>query len=364
MLGARVSWRELSFSLVALSTTLFLGACSTKGDFQEDPHSATDAGLTDTVGMSDASSASGARTRLSRRGGQRAETPAEATEGEHRSYRAHSRAPKIAASPFQSPDGRWLNAFYFVRSDNESWESISTKLYGRPDRAEFLKTWNSSRGLAPGEVVYYNSPSRPEDTSEMKTFARDFGFELENVTVRKDDWMSKLGAARYGDVRSWREIAALNPEISNPDLIEIGQVLRVQPVQIDTAPVLQKIIAQLSKPVAKPEAAPADAAPSIDEAAVAGTVQTPTESAPPSFDDAVAEEIDQAPVAGAIPPQKKERPQEKLSAGPPDYAYYAAGAALLLALGFVVVQRRNRARKALLEAMDNVTTLPRSKTAS
>ena len=360
-LRPHVRLRDLSFSLVSLGTVLSIAACSSGQDFREDQASANDAGLTESVATPESSALpnEGGQAQVRRRQ-QAARTPRRT---------AHSRTPQIAAAPFQSSDGRWLNAFYFVRSSEETWKSVSQKIYGRPDRAEFLKSWNSDRGLAPGEVVYYNSPSRPEDSRDMKVFAQDFGMELESHTVQLDDWMSKIGHARFGDVRTWREIAALNPDISNPDLIEIGQVLRVQPVHIDTAAALQKIIAQLNAEAAQAQTAEAAEVPTPkadDQVAAAnatGTLQTPTESQPLFFDEPSLSQLEQEPVAEAPPPQKKERPQEKLSAGPPDTLVIVGGLVVGLLLAILVL-RRVRARKAFEQAVNNVTEITRSKTAS
>ena len=152
-------------------------------------------------------------------------------------------APVVKAAPFQSADGRWLNSFYFVRSPNENWESLSQLIYGRADRADILQGWNQAGTLKVGRVIYYNSAIRPEDSSNMKVLAEDYGYQLEKVEVKAGDSLSKIGGGLYGNVQTWAEIAALNPQIKNPDLIEIGQVLNIQPAQIDTQKALQQVLA-------------------------------------------------------------------------------------------------------------------------
>lgn len=365
MLRAHVCLKDLSFSLIALGAALSIGACSSKKDFQEDPPNASDTGLTETISNPEAATTADARPMSNKHSRLRSQRTSPKPETHH--YAVHSRAPKIAAAPFQAKDGRWLNAFYFVRSSDESWQSLSKKFYGRPDRAEFLKNWNRGRGLAPGEVVYYNSPSRPEDSSEMKVFAQDFGMELESVVVQKDDWLSKIGESRYGDARDWHEIAALNPEISNPDLIEIGQRLRVQPIHIDTAAALQKLLAEMSGS-SKPSAAKVDEPKAQEAKPVA---QAAIEAPPTQFEEPPPPIQKELPKVEEAPPiQKKLRPSDKVAMGPPDYAMIGAGLVAGLALALLVL-RRLRARKALqqmqeeaAQATDNVTHFPRSKTAS
>jgi hypothetical protein len=156
------------------------------------------------------------------------------------------KAPKIVSRPFEM-EGRWINSYYFVRSNDESWESLSSLIYGRSDRANLLMSWNSNiRGpLKVGQVVYYNSALRPDDTEQMKVFSDDFGFSFEQITVQSGDSMSLIGLKMFGDLQTWREIASLNPEITNPDLIEVGQVLKVQQKTFNTKAVFDQLLAQM-----------------------------------------------------------------------------------------------------------------------
>ena len=45
-------------------------------------------------------------------------------------------------------------------------------------------------------------------------------------TVVEGDWLSTISARAYGDIMSYSKIAEAN-NISNPDLIEPGQVLKI-----------------------------------------------------------------------------------------------------------------------------------------
>lgn len=145
--------------------------------------------------------------------------------------------PEVKREAFQVDGGTWLNAFYFVRavqegdkSKAESWEAVSQAIYGSPEKAAQLKTWNPElTRLSVGAVVYYNSPTRPTDNAAMKVYAEDRGLALEQFEVKKGDTLSEIGKQRYGDYRSWKEIAALNPELKSPNQIAPGTVLRLQP---------------------------------------------------------------------------------------------------------------------------------------
>lgn len=48
----------------------------------------------------------------------------------------------------------------------------------------------------------------------------------DTYTVQADDWLSKIAGRAYGDISRYNEIARAN-NISNPDRIEVGTVLRI-----------------------------------------------------------------------------------------------------------------------------------------
>ena len=57
---------------------------------------------------------------------------------------------------------------------------------------------------------------------------QDFGPKIDgsSYTVVENDWLSKISARAYGDIKSYDKIAAAN-NIPNPNLIEPGQVLTI-----------------------------------------------------------------------------------------------------------------------------------------
>ncbi|MBS1983003.1 MAG: LysM peptidoglycan-binding domain-containing protein [Bdellovibrionales bacterium] len=154
--------------------------------------------------------------------------------------------PHVVEAPFEK-GGHWMNSYYFVRTNRESWKLLSEKLYGRPDRAAMLRKWNGGKRLRIGQIIYYNSPTRPEDSSNLQVFAEDFGYKLEEVVVKKGDSLSRISQQLYGTRGGWKEIAALNPQLQNPDMVEVGDVLKVQPKDIITEPALQRIIKEVAK---------------------------------------------------------------------------------------------------------------------
>lgn len=281
---------------------------------------------------------------------------------EARDVASNRKAPELVKAPFEA-EGFWMNAFYFVRSRSENWISISEKLYGRADRADMLRKWNPGKRLHIGQVVYYNSPSRPDDAETIKVFAEDFGAQLEEITVQKGDTLSKLGEARYGNIRSWKELAAMNPDIPNPDVIEVGQKIRLQPKDVDTKAVLQQIMKEVSEhkaglPGQKTQSAQVDQAQTEvasnqkDSSVTAmGTVANNDELPPPSAVDAAPPVSE--PVTQAIPtPSAKVSIEEKPYAPPSPVSFKitsvlgAVGTLLLLtAVGMIIFRKLRSFRK-------------------
>ncbi len=64
--------------------------------------------------------------------------------------------------------------------------------------------------------------------SGVATTAAPAASTLQTYTVAKGDSLSKIARKFYGNANEWRVIFEANRErISNPDLIQIGQVLKI-----------------------------------------------------------------------------------------------------------------------------------------
>jgi hypothetical protein len=269
--------------------------------------------------------------------------------------------PSISQAPFQQ-EGFWMNAYYFVRSPNETWDSLSQLFYGRPDRADLLKNWNKKAKLHVGQVVYYNSPSRPDDSTGLRIFAEDFGAPLEQVIVKAGDSMSLIGQRRFGHVKTWKEIAILNPEVPNPDVIAAGQVLKVQPAQIDTAAVLERIVKEVTagQQARAAESSPTPAA--HDEAAAAAATATveskpsdlppppsaevPTDHVAPPAPDSVQSAAAPAPEAEPTPIDASASSSFASSLKSSNMLAMVGGGLLLVALVLIVSKRLAKVRAA------------------
>jgi LPXTG-motif cell wall-anchored protein len=258
-----------------------------------------------------------------------------------RPYR-ESRFPQVSAKP-ENRGGYWMNGYYFVRSES-GYEELSQLIYGRTDRAALLSQWNSGRAVLAGSVVYYNSPFRPDDASTMKVLAEDFNLGVRTYTVEAGDTLSGIAQRQFGSLELWREIAALNRGLlSTPDLIEIGQVLRIQPSALDTLPALNQFIAQQQEKVAK------------QASAQSGQVAKSDQALPPPADDADFGSMDELAEETAAQNDLPPTTGDPRGAKAPGFslkdpkvqtqALMVLGVLVLAAAAFVVLRRRRQARE-------------------
>jgi len=141
--------------------------------------------------------------------------------------------PKVANQPFEK-DGFLMNAFYFVQSDQESYSTLSQLFYGRPERARMIASWNGSTPVKAGTLIYYNSHFRYQDSQRMLPFYEDYGFQWNSYTVQKGDSLGSIAKSLYNDADTWKNLAAYNPELSSPDALSPGMIIRTPKLDIDT----------------------------------------------------------------------------------------------------------------------------------
>jgi LPXTG-motif cell wall-anchored protein len=261
-----------------------------------------------------------------------------------------SRFPQVSSRP-ENKGGYWLNGYYFVRGES-GYEEISQLIYGRTDRAALLSQWNGGRPVVAGSVVYYNSPFRPDDSSALKVLSDDFSLGGGTYTVQAGDTLSGIAQNKFGSLELWREIAAMNRGLlASPDLIEVGQVLRLQPSTLDTAPALNRFIALQQERVAKQSNAKAGQVANADQE------KPPAAAADdyPSMDDLAKEAASQI----QVPPKTGDPSQGKISGfslKDPKIQKVALGVVglLVLAAGAFFFLRRRRQARELADAEANV----------
>lgn len=83
--------------------------------------------------------------------------------------------------------------------------------------------------LAPARVAHFSRPRVSRHAGEVARFLSALrpASEPPGVQVRSGDTLWKLAAAYLGSGMRWTELAAANPELVDPDRLEVGQWLRL-----------------------------------------------------------------------------------------------------------------------------------------
>ncbi|MGE3973596.1 MAG: LysM peptidoglycan-binding domain-containing protein [Bdellovibrionales bacterium] len=206
---------------------------------------------------------------------------------------------KIKDAPFTS-NGRILNTVYVARK-GDTLKSVSQKLFGS-NKTKQLKADNGflSRGVKPGDKIYYNSPLRPDDSSTMMTYYEDKGIPAQSYTAAPGENIRSISKKLLGFGEAWKEVWATNPNVESKGALAAGTELRYWPEGSDVAPPAMEI----SPPVAEvPPPPPMDPPPELPPPPPMDMAQTP----PPTDPNAAAGTVDMP-----LPP-----PASDMNAPPP-----------------------------------------------
>ena len=122
--------------------------------------------------------------------------------------------------------GSLLNRYYILRKGDTP-RSVSELIYGDKSHAKNLVRWASGTSWKVGSVIYYSSPVQADD-SNMSSFYAEKNIQPETYTIQKGDTLSKLALHKYGNKKSWKEIAIVNSLHSNKTPAE-GETLKMYP---------------------------------------------------------------------------------------------------------------------------------------
>ncbi|MBC7466027.1 MAG: hypothetical protein H7256_08545 [Bdellovibrio sp.] len=135
---------------------------------------------------------------------------------------------KIAASVPYKVDSGWVNAVYVARP-GEKLKEISQKIYSSDKTKEMKKiagnSYLKSRGVQPGDKVYYVSPNRPDDSTKTLFYYEDMGMVPETYVAQKGDTLRKVAKNILGYEKGSVELYSANPVESKSKLNE-GETLR------------------------------------------------------------------------------------------------------------------------------------------
>ncbi len=132
---------------------------------------------------------------------------------------------KVKTDPFFRNE-RLMNAVYISRP-KDSFEGISEKIFGA-DRVQEIKDDNPhlAKGLDPGDKIYYNSPGRPEDKTQLKFYYEDIGLKPQYYKTKEGDNMRRLGSKLLGFPEGWKEIWAINQNIDSKTILPGGMEIK------------------------------------------------------------------------------------------------------------------------------------------
>lgn len=195
---------------------------------------------------------------------------------------------KALTTPY-TKDGINVNAIYVAR-EGDSLSSVSQKIYGQ-DKVKELKNINpqlANRDLKVGDKIYYNSPQRPTDSTQLLTFYEDAGVPPQVYTAAAGDNIRAVSKNLLGNENSWKEIWATNPDVESKDELSEGTRLRYWPsgpeapvIAANQAPPPQDMAMNEPPPPAEPPAM-ADTPPPVMEQEVPPPAVAMTEPPPPS----------------------------------------------------------------------------------
>ncbi len=118
---------------------------------------------------------------------------------------------KVPTTPWRHA-GVLYNSVYFAKP-GESLSSISKEIYGDASRVSELKKGNgvfASRGVLPGDKVYYNSPTRPTDDSRFMSFYEERGATPQTYISQSGDTLKGVSKKLLGYSAGWKELWASN----------------------------------------------------------------------------------------------------------------------------------------------------------
>ena len=122
---------------------------------------------------------------------------------------------KIKEGPYQA--GAFLvNAVYIARP-GENLNSISNKIFGSEDSSQ-LKAINPHlklRQVKAGDKIYYQSPLRPQDSSQILFYPEDRNLKPLYYQVQAGQNIREVAKELLGHDSSWKEIWATNPNLQS-----------------------------------------------------------------------------------------------------------------------------------------------------
>lgn len=267
---------------------------------------------------------------------------------------------KVETTPWRE-GGKLLNSVYIARS-GDSWASVSKMIYGS-EKVSDLKKMNPAikgRKVKVGDKLYYNSPHRPDDESNVRNYFEDSGIAPEVYIAKSGDNLKKVAKELLGTEQGWKELYAIN-DFESKGALDEGTQIRYWKSAPPAAPPAEVAAAQPPLEEAPPAG---DMPPPPPQADMPIPAEPPPEMAPPPPPPDMA--MNEAPPPPPPPPVEAiapPPPPPPMDAGKPmadgseameddQMTTLAAGAVVAVGLALFMIMRRRR-KKELEQAIQD-----------
>ena len=200
---------------------------------------------------------------------------------------------KIKNKPYNMA-GFLINAVYIAR-EGDSGQSISQKIFGS-DQVEKLYAINpylKARSVKTGDKIYYPSPNRPQDSSQLLFYFEDKGIPPQYHQGQAGENIRTIASSLLGHQDSWKEIWATNPDLESKGQLNQAITIKYWSKGADSAP------QEVEEPMEEPSESPA----------MGGEPESPDPSGlePPVEEDSGLEDEGLTPE----PPQAEDMPEDE-----------------------------------------------------
>ena len=143
---------------------------------------------------------------------------------------------KIKSQPYNSA-GFLINAVYIAREE-DSMQSVSQKIFSS-DQTNQLYAINPHlkvRAIKTGDKIYYPSPHRPQDSSQLLFYFEDKGIPPQYHQVQAGENIRAVASSLLGHKDSWKEIWATNLELESKGQLAQTRTIKYWSAGADSAP--------------------------------------------------------------------------------------------------------------------------------
>lgn len=260
--------------------------------------------------------------------------------------------------------GQLINGVYVARPGDD-FKSISQMIYGTPDKHKDLAKANSwMKSPKPGDKVYYNSPTRPDDKSKILSYYEEQSITPETYVTQEGENLKTVSEKLLGYPNAWKETWATNLMIESKGDLPAGTEIKYWKTA-SSSPSPHNELAQQAPPEINPQMEAPPAPP------VAENPPPPMEQLPPPMEAPAPQDMAMAPPPVEAPPAIEPPPpvphdfnkkpanegnEEVAAAGMDNDMMMNIGAGALVLVGgvfFVMIRRKKSREKAIADAFDS-----------